>query len=71
MIGAIERHTSIDAPPVTPAVRELVLSTHESIRDQLDGDRAAELAAVGARHPVSVLVGRVRTALLGLPDERA
>jgi predicted ATPase/DNA-binding winged helix-turn-helix (wHTH) protein len=68
VIGAIERHTSVDAPPVTPPVRDLALASRASIQVQLGEDRTAELLTRGAHESVSSLVNRVRVVLLGAHD---
>jgi predicted ATPase/DNA-binding winged helix-turn-helix (wHTH) protein len=68
ILGAIERNTSVDAPPAMSAVRELALSTKESLEDQLGADRSAELREAGALLPVASVVNRARAALLGLAD---
>jgi hypothetical protein len=70
LFGAIERHTTVDAPPVMPTVRDLALQTRASLEQRLGEHRAAELRADGALLTDAALVHRTRSALLGLSDLR-
>ena len=70
VFGAIERHTTVDAPPVMPTVRDLAVQTRASLDERLGEHRAAELRAEGALLPDAALVHRTRSALLGLPGDR-
>jgi predicted ATPase/DNA-binding winged helix-turn-helix (wHTH) protein len=71
VIGAVDTHATLDAPPMKPTVRRFLLATRESIGSQLGADHSAELLASGAHRPLSALVHRTRSALLGLPDTPA
>ena len=65
VVGAIDLHATIDAPPVMPTVRDATLSTVEALVDQLGTDRVGELRAAGEQLPLATLVHRARSALLG------
>lgn len=68
VIGAVEQHTSVDATPVTPPVRDVALETRSNIQQQLGAGQTEELLLKGANQPVSLLVDRVRSALRSVPD---
>ena len=67
VLGAIERHTSVDAPPGMPSVRQTAVDTRESLLERLGEERAAELGRRGADLPLAELVHRTRSALLARP----
>ena len=64
VLGAIEQHTTVAAPPGMPSVLETAENTRESLLQRLGDERAAELAAQGIRLPLVELVHRTRSALL-------
>ena len=63
VIGAIERHSTLGAPPVMPVLRSEVLDTADRLAADL-GPRYEELCAAGAELPVVDVVHRTRAALL-------
>lgn len=65
ILGAIERHVAIEAPPAMSAVREAALVTRDSLESQLGADRCAQLVEFGSSMPVASVVTRARSALLG------
>ena len=67
VLGAIERHTNVDARPAMPTVSEAALATRASLLEQIGSDQAAELLDRGAQLPLAFLVHRTRSALLGRP----
>ena len=67
VLGAIERHTNVDARPAMPTVSEAALATRASLLEQIGSDHAAELLDRGAQLPLAFLVHRTRSALLGRP----
>jgi predicted ATPase/DNA-binding winged helix-turn-helix (wHTH) protein len=69
ILGAIERHIPLDAPPAMSAVRAIALATRESLEVQLGAERCAELRESGSLQPVETAVSRARAALLGVADE--
>lgn len=68
VIGAIEAHFTLGAPPVMPTLRDLAFQSRAAIRVRLGADRFLEQQIVGASLPVGVVVDRTRTALLGRPS---
>ena len=64
VLGAIEIHSSVDAPPGMPSVLRTAVDTRGSLLERFGGERAAELAMQGARLPLAELVRRTRSALL-------
>ena len=69
VLGAIEMHTTVDAPPGMPTVLQKAVDTRQSLVDRLGEERAAELGASGAGLPLSELVLHTRRALLGRSDD--
>jgi hypothetical protein len=70
VLGAIDAHFTMGAPPVMPRLRTLAFETRDAVSARLGDDRSLELQAIGASLPVRVVVDRARNALLGrLPDE--
>lgn len=67
VLGAIELHSSIDAPPGMPSVLRTTVDTRESLLERFGAERAAELAMRGVELPLAELVHRTRTALLARP----
>ena len=67
VLGAIEQHSSVDAPPGMPTVLRTAVETRESLVDRLGDDRIAELGDRGTHVPLAELVHRTRSALLGRP----
>ena len=65
VLGAIERHTTIDARPLMPTVGATAVATRESLIDRVGPDRAAELRMRGAQLPLATVVHRTRNALIG------
>lgn len=67
LLGAIEQHSSVDAPPGMPTVLRAAIDSRDSIVDRLGPDRTAELGLLGTQRAVAELVLRTRRALLGRP----
>jgi len=65
VLGSIEAHSAVGAPPLMVTLRDLVLDTRVSIDTQLGADRAASCRAAGAMLPVATTVERTRAALRG------
>ena len=65
VLGSIEAHSAVGAPPLMVTLRDLVLDTRVSIDTQLGADRAATCRAAGAMLPVATTVERTRAALRG------
>jgi predicted ATPase/DNA-binding winged helix-turn-helix (wHTH) protein len=70
VLGSIEAHSAVGAPPLMVTLRDLVLETRDSIERQLGADRSAACRAAGALLPVGSTVERTRLALRGLPVAR-
>lgn len=66
VLGSIEAHSAVGAPPLMVTLRDLVLDTRDSIEQQLGADQAAACRAAGAVLPVATTVERTRLALRGL-----
>jgi predicted ATPase/DNA-binding winged helix-turn-helix (wHTH) protein len=66
VLGSIEAHSAVGAPPLMVTLRDLVLDTRQSIEEQLGADRAAACRAAGALLPVATTVERTRLALRGI-----
>ncbi len=64
-VGAIEAHTTMGCPPVTPAIRDVVFETRDSLTAQLGEELAIRERMIGANSPLADLVNRTRSALLG------
>jgi predicted ATPase/DNA-binding winged helix-turn-helix (wHTH) protein len=64
VLGAIELHSSVDAPPGMPSVLRTAVDTRESLLERFGEERAAELGMRGADLPLAELVHRTRNALL-------
>lgn len=69
VLGSIEAHSAIGAPPLMVTLRDLVLDTRASIETQLGFDRSASCRSTGAVLPVATTVERTRSALRGRPLE--
>ena len=67
VLGSIEAHSAVGAPPLMVTLRDLVLETRVSIETQLGSDRSATCRATGAALPVATTVERTRFALRGRP----
>ena len=67
ILGSIEAHSAVGAPPLMVTLRDLVLQTRDSIDAQLGADHATACRAAGARLPVASAVERTRRALRGVP----
>jgi hypothetical protein len=65
LLGAIEQHTTVDAPPGMPTVVQAAVDTRDSLLERFGEERAGELGMQGTRRPVAELVLRTRRALLG------
>ncbi|HSP27114.1 MAG TPA: winged helix-turn-helix domain-containing protein [Ilumatobacteraceae bacterium] len=70
VLGSIEAHSAVGAPPLMVTLRDLVLATRDSIEAQLGADRSRECRAAGALLPVGSTVERTRLALRGLSVAR-
>ena len=69
VVGAIDAHAAMGAPPSMASLRELAFDTRDSLAEQLGADRTEERRLVGASRPLVATVDRVRSALLGRPLE--
>ena len=67
VLGSIEAHSAVGAPPLMVTLRDMVLDTRDSIETQLGPDRAGVCRAVGAALPVAATVERTRASLRGAP----
>jgi predicted ATPase/DNA-binding winged helix-turn-helix (wHTH) protein len=67
LLGAIEHHSSVDAPPGMPSVLTTAVDTRESLLERFGSERAAELGMRGIGLPLVELVNRTRNALLARP----
>ena len=65
VVGAIDAHATMGAPPSMASLRDLVFETRDSLAAQLGSDRTEERRSVGASRPLVATVDRVRSALLG------
>ncbi len=70
VLGSIEAHSAVGAPPLMVTLRDLVLETRDSIEAQLGGDHSATCRAAGALLPVGSTVERTRLALRNVPAGR-
>ena len=66
VLGAIELHSSVDAPPGMPSVLRTAVDTRESLLERFGAERAAELAMQGVQLPLAELVHRTRNTLLAV-----
>jgi hypothetical protein len=64
VLGAIEHHSTIDAPPGMPSVLRAAVNTRDSLLQRFGAEGAAELAVQGVQLPLAELVHRTRSALL-------
>jgi predicted ATPase/DNA-binding winged helix-turn-helix (wHTH) protein len=69
VLGSIEAHSAVGAPPLMVTLRDLVLQTRGSLEAQLGADQAETCRAAGALLPVATTVERTRRALRGLPAD--
>jgi predicted ATPase/DNA-binding winged helix-turn-helix (wHTH) protein len=67
VVGAIDAHATMGAPPSMASLRDLAFETRDSLAAQLGADRTEERRSVGASRPLVATVDRVRSALLGRP----
>ncbi len=67
VLGSIEAHSAVGAPPLMVTLRDLVLDTRDSIDTQLGADHSAACRSAGALLPVGSTVERTRLALRDLP----
>lgn len=65
VVGAIDAHATMGAPPSMVSLRDLAFETRDSLAAQLGSDRTEERHAIGASRPLVATVDRVRSALLG------
>ncbi len=65
VLGAIDAHSAIGAPPVIPLLRDRVLDLSAELRERHGAELDDRLRAAGARMPVAEVVERTRRALLG------
>jgi predicted ATPase/DNA-binding winged helix-turn-helix (wHTH) protein len=68
VLGAIERHTTVDAGPCMPTVRESALATRDALTERLGEDQVTDLRRQGEELALSDLVQRTRNGLLGRDD---
>ena len=69
VVGAIEAHATMGAPPSMTTLRLLAFETRESLAATLGSDRSEERRAIGASRPLAEIVHRTRNALLARPIE--
>ena len=67
VLGSIEAHSAVGAPPLMVTLRDLVLDTRDSLLSHLGADQVEACRAAGALMPVATTVERTRRALRGLP----
>jgi hypothetical protein len=65
VLGAIDAHATLGAPPSMDSLRAYAFNTRHSLAEQLGEDRNAQCCAIGASRPLVETVDRVRHALLG------
>jgi predicted ATPase/DNA-binding winged helix-turn-helix (wHTH) protein len=65
VVGAIDAHATMGAPPSMASLRELSFAIRDDLADKLGADRLEEQRAMGASRPLVETVDRVRVALLG------
>lgn len=70
VLGSIEAHSAVGAPPLMVTLRDLVLDTRESIEAQLGADRTVACRAAGALLPVASTVELTRLALRNMSVAR-
>ncbi len=70
VLGSIEAHSAVGAPPLMVTLRDLVLDTRDSIENQLGADHSAACRETGALLPVGSTVERTRLALRDLQAVR-
>jgi predicted ATPase/DNA-binding winged helix-turn-helix (wHTH) protein len=66
LLGAIELHSSVDAPPGMPSVLRTAVDTRASLLERFGAERAAELAMRGEQLALAELVHRTRNTLLAV-----
>jgi len=64
VVGAIEAHASMGAPPSTASLRALGFETRDALSSTLGTDRYLERCSIGASRPLTETVHRTRNALL-------
>ncbi len=67
VVGAIEAHATLGAPPSMSSLRAVVFETRDLLPVKLGSAHSEELRAVGAARPLSEIVDRARNALLARP----
>lgn len=67
VLGSIEAHSAVGAPPLMVTLRDLVLDTRDSLQSQLGADQVEACRGAGALLPVAITVERTRRALRGRP----
>ncbi len=65
VLGAVDAHSAVGAPPVIPLLRDRVLDLSTELRARHGAELDDRLRATGPRMPVAELVERTRRALLG------
>jgi len=65
VVGAIEAHATMGAPPTMVSLRDLAFETRDGLVAKLGREETDERRRVGATRPLVVTVDRVRSALLG------
>jgi predicted ATPase/DNA-binding winged helix-turn-helix (wHTH) protein len=65
VVGAIDAHATMGAPPSMSSLRELSFQIRDSLGTQLGSDHLEEQRSIGASRPLVETVDRVRVALLG------
>jgi predicted ATPase/DNA-binding winged helix-turn-helix (wHTH) protein len=69
VLGAIEAHARLGAPPVMTTLRDLAFETRDSLTEQLGAEQMEHHLVTGAAMSVVATVDRTRNALLGRPLE--
>lgn len=67
VVGAIEAHATLGAPPSMTTLRAVAFETRDSMPVKLGSAHSEELRAIGAARPLAEIVQRARSALLARP----
>jgi hypothetical protein len=67
VVGAIEAHATIGAPPSMTSLRSVAFETRDSLASTLGAERSEERRTIGASRPLAEIVHRTRNALLARP----
>ncbi len=67
IVGAIEAHATLGAPPSMTTLREVAFETRDSLSEKLGTAHSEELRVRGAARPLAEIVDRARNALLARP----